>query len=156
MITQKQDMADVFSVFHDGMIEEHKIEDDNLILKIYCQYLAKDINSSYEFFWVKLNQLKSINLLPWLKNSQEELLWTNIDLIFKKELEILNAKITSEDTIQVFCDCSDIFEENEVSYVGATLEFGCYSISIFDENKQEISLDYLKEIATKYWKEFSE
>jgi len=156
MVTQKQDMADVFSIFHDGSIEEYKVEKESIFLKIYCQYLAKNINPFYEFFWVKLNQLNSISLLPWLKNSQEELFWTNIDLIFEKELEILNAKITLEDTIQVFCDCSNIFEENEVNYVGATLEFDCYSILIFDENKQEINLDYLKKIAAKYWKEFSE
>ncbi len=94
MITQKQDMVDVFSVLHDGTIEEYKIEDGNLILKIYCQYLAKDTNTSYEYFSVKLNQLKSISLMPWLKNSQEEVFWKDTELIFQKGLEILNADVT--------------------------------------------------------------
>ena len=154
MITQKQDMADVFSVLHDGMIEEHKIEDGNLILELYCQYLAKNINPSYEFFLVKLNQLKSISLMPWLKDSQEEIFWKDTELIFQKGLEILNAEVISENIIRVFCDCNYEFDSS-LNYVGGTLEFDCHSIRIFDEEKKEISLDFLKEIAIKYWEEFS-
>ncbi|AFM03380.1 hypothetical protein Fleli_0926 [Bernardetia litoralis DSM 6794] len=155
MITQKQDMADIFSVLHDGMIEDHKIEDDNLILKIYCQYLAKNINSSYEYFWIELQNINSISLMPWLKDTKEEVFWKDIELIFQKGLEILNTKITSEDTIQVICDCYDRFNEDAI-YVGGILEFDCNSIRIFDEAKNEINLGFLKEIATKYWDKFSE
>ncbi|WP_375559601.1 hypothetical protein ACE193_17955 [Bernardetia sp. OM2101] len=154
-LTQKQDMADVFSVLHDGMIEEYKIEDDNLVLKIYCQYLAKDINISHEYFSIKLNQLKSISLMPWLKNSQEEIFWKDTELIFQKGLEILNAEVISENIIRVVCDCNYEFDSS-LNYVGGTLEFDCNSIRIFDEAKNEISLDYLKEIATKYWNKFTE
>lgn len=155
MITQKQDMEDVFSIFHDGVVEEYEIERENLTLKVYCQYLAELINPSYDFFLVQLNQLKSISLMPWKKDSQEEIFWTNTELIFQKGLEILSAKITSEDKIQVFCDYGDRLDDNAI-YAGGTLEFDCNSIRIFDEEKKEISLNFLKEIATKYWGKFSE
>ncbi len=55
----------------------------------------------------------------------------------------------------MFCDCNYEFDTT-FNYVGGTLEFDCNSIRIFNEAKNEISLDYLKEIATKYWKRFGE
>ncbi|WP_291723125.1 hypothetical protein [Bernardetia sp.] len=70
-------------------------------------------------------------------------------------MEILTAKPNPEGSIKVACNCLDIFEGEQISYVGGILEFKCKSISIFDESKKEISLDFVKERATKYWEDFS-
>ena len=155
MIVEKQDISDAFSILHDGTIESYEQQHNSILLKISCIYLAELIHSSFQYFWIELKDVYSISLQPWLKDSQKIFFWTDLKLIFQKDLEILNANITAEETVKVVCECMDIFEGEEISYVGGTLEFDCHSICVFDESEREVSLDTLKKTATQYWGNFT-
>ncbi|WP_291723122.1 hypothetical protein [Bernardetia sp.] len=64
MITEKQEMADTFSVLHDGTIESYEQKNNSIILKISCIYLAEHINLAFEYFYVELQEVSSLSLNP--------------------------------------------------------------------------------------------
>jgi hypothetical protein len=40
-------------------------------------------------------------------------------------------------------------------YCGGNLTIGCKSIKLFDQNKNELSIDQIDKICNKYWDEWS-
>ena len=47
---KKQELEDIFTIFHDGIIEGFKIESDTIHLKICTEYLAELIDEAKTVF----------------------------------------------------------------------------------------------------------
>ncbi len=151
----KQEMADVFSIFHDGAIESHVGDKSCLKLKIDCTYLAELINPSYTCFYVELNNIKEIKLDTYSKentdNNPEELpnILCDIDDIFEEEIDIYDANVEGN-YVQVNC----WIYSDKAKYVANSLKFDCDNLSIFDENNKPITFAELCQIGEKYWSSF--
>ncbi len=62
--------------------------------------------------------------------------------IIDYDLEIMDAQ-ASKEAITVNCICTE--------FTGGTLQIDTEDIKVFDESKNEISLDELTQLADRYW-----
>jgi hypothetical protein len=150
-MTATKDICDIFSILHDGTITGWIGDKDLLELKVDCEYLAERINKSFDKFYVELSDLEKLELEPWT-NPVGLPTFIKIDFadIFKADLEILSADIKG-DVVVVTCNQHD----TNFDYCGGNLTIGCKSIKLFDQNKNELSIDQIDKICNKYWDEWS-
>ncbi|MCP4550825.1 MAG: hypothetical protein GY834_02025 [Bacteroidetes bacterium] len=102
-IEGKENICEVFSIFHDGDITYHEISGNNLLLEIEIQYLAQRIDETFIKFILTLNNICNISFEPWLDETDEgKVILTKLEEIFNPELEILSAE-KQENKIKVAC-----------------------------------------------------
>lgn len=142
----QEDIIYVFNAFHDGSIEEVAEMPGQLILKISCRYLAALIDKSFAYFYLHLKDISKLQLLCW---TAEQKVRTEIAGIFNPELEILTAKQEGGD---VLISCS--VDDHSYGYCGGDLILNCGGISLYDHNKQALSIERLKMICGQYWAAF--
>ena len=147
-----EDIRDIFSILHDGIICSWTGSKDLLTLKIDCHYLAEYIDKSFDSFYVDLIQVDKLYLTTWPNPFDLPVLTlTDLNDIFKAGLEILSADI-AEDKVVVTCNQHD----TNFDYCGGNLIVNCQTIKIYDQNKKEFTIDKLDEICKKYWNELRE
>ncbi len=101
-----EDIRDVFSILHDGTTSTWTGNKDLLTIKVDCEYLAKHVDKSYKSFYLELGQIQKIELHPWMNPiTVPQTLLTDIEEIFKAELEILAAEI-EEAYVKITCNVS--------------------------------------------------
>jgi hypothetical protein len=145
-----QEIADVFSILHDGTIESRTGDENRLMLKVSCIYLAERINSSFEYFYVELSNINTIELNSWPSNMNlPPVLKTGLDNIFKDELEINSVKIENEIVI-VTC----LQHDPDADISGGELKIACNAIQVYDQDKNVITIDELDKLCNAYWDEF--
>ena len=151
IMTTREDLIDIFSILHDGTISEWRGDKRLLTLTVECLYLAERIDKSFDKFYIELYDIVKIELDPWT-NSKEipSIIKTEFTDIFKAELEILGANLKEENVVVT---CSQ-FDKN-FDYIGGNLTINCQKIKIFDQNKNELTIDQLGEICKNYWDELS-
>ncbi|MBC3787447.1 hypothetical protein [Spirosoma utsteinense] len=143
----QQDIIDIFSILHDGTIESWTGNKEKLLLKVGCLYLAELIDKDFECFYVEVEQIKKIEFFAWMNPiDQEQKIFTELEEIFKTELEILSAE-KSEDDILIVCNQHDTAFE----YCGGKLTINCESIKIFDERHNILKIDEFDKICKQYW-----
>jgi hypothetical protein len=146
-MTNLQNIKDVFSIFHDGVICEWTGNLNSLIFKVECQYLAELIDKSFTSFYINLVSIDKLLLDPWMNPIElPKKIKTELSDIFHADLDILSAKI-EENYVAVSCNQTDI----SFDYCGGSLLINCKSISIFDQNKNIITIKKLDEICNYYW-----
>jgi hypothetical protein len=84
-----EDLADTFSIFHDGCIEDWSGDHQLVRLKIGCQYLAELIDPAYDAFFLDLRGITRLELDPWWKDPERKTLLTDLQTIFNEGLQIL-------------------------------------------------------------------
>lgn len=146
-----EDIIDTFSILHDGTISAWTGNKDLLTLTVDCEYLAERIDKSFDKFFVELIQLEELLLLTWPNpfDSPVKTLTEPSD-IFKAELEILSADIKDEKVV-ITCNQHD----TEFDYCGGILTISCASIKVYDQLKNELTIDQLDQICSEYWDEWS-
>jgi hypothetical protein len=146
LITNKENIADAFSAFHDGNIIFEKEKNSNQIWKIDCEYLARMINPKFKFFWIKIYQVKSLQFDAWMNPFElPKEIWTNTQEVFKAELEISSAQ---EKNNKIVISCNQ--HDSDFNFLGGELFFDCESIEVFDEKWNKIEENELGEICNKY------
>jgi len=147
MITEKENIADSFYAFHDGIISFEKEEGSNQIWKIDCEYLAKIINLKFESFWIKIFDCQFLQLIPWMNPIElPQEIWITREEVFRTDLEISSAKVR-EGKIEIYC-----YQHNlNFNYSGGDLILQCKGIKIYDQEWNEIGEDKLVDICNKYW-----
>lgn len=150
MIDEVENIVTIINGLHDGVIILEKEENENLVWRVDCEYLAQMINPTFQFFWVKVNALKSITFNPWFISTElPSEIWKMPKEIFKNELEILSAEIEGE-KIRVICNQGN----PKFNYKGGELLLKCKSIELFDEKWNRLNdLDFRK-MVTEYWRQF--
>lgn len=150
-IDSSEAIRDIFSIFHDGIIARAFSDDSDIILDIEIRYLAEQINPSYERFLVRLESVRDIGFTTWPKDIKSEpWLITDMSVIFKPELEILEGNI-EDSLIQVICNQAS----PDFDYCGGELYFQARSAQVTDDGGQNYSMNQLKSLFKGYWDNWS-
>lgn len=143
----QQDIIDIFSILHDGTIESWTGDKNKLVLKVSCLYLAELIDKDFEYFYIEITDITIIELFAWMNPiEQEQKIFTEIDDIFKAELEILSADKKEENALIV---CSQ--HNTDYEYCGGNLTLNCNDIKVLDQNKKYLTIEKFDEICNQYW-----
>ena len=122
---------------------------DLLILTVECEYLAERIDKSFDNFYVELSIIDKIELDPWSNPFYiPAIIKTELRDIFKAKLEILSADI--KDTV-VVVSCNQ--HNTDFDYCGGNLTISCQSIKVFDQSKNELTIEQFDKICNEYWDE---
>ncbi|AHM59127.1 hypothetical protein D770_08910 [Flammeovirgaceae bacterium 311] len=144
------DIAEVFSLFHDGSIVGWTGDNDILTLKIDCLYLAERLNADYEYFNLILYKIYRLEFDPWTDPSENNKHFKNsLGEIFEAELEILYADV-KDSSVEISFNQAD----PKYNYCGGNLYLACEAIKIFDQEMNEIKIDELKSICNNYWEDW--
>jgi hypothetical protein len=149
-IEAPESIRDIFSIFHDGGISTATLQGENLILQIEIQYLSERINPEYKGFEVYLYGLSNIEFSTWpsdLKSEPKKI--TDIESIFKSELEILEASLKNN-IIEVVCTQNS----SKYNYCGGELSFTVDTAEVRDESGKSYSLEDLNILCEDYWDEW--
>jgi hypothetical protein len=151
-MTVTEDIRDIFSIFHDGVISAWTGNKDLLTLTVDCEYLAERIDKSFDKFYVELSFIDKIELDPWPNPFDiPTVIKTDLHDIFKAELEILSAEI-KDNVVVVTCNQHN----TDFDYCGGNLTISCRSIKVFDQSKNELTIEQLDKICNEYWDEWSQ
>ncbi len=149
-MSTQQDIEDIFSILHDGIIENYSGDKCKLILKVGCLYLAELIDKDFEYFYIEINDIKKIELFAWMNPAeQEQKIYTELEDIFQAELDILSAD-KKDDNIVITCNQSN----TEFNFCGGILTLNCLSIKVYDQNKSELTIEKFGEVCKQYWDNF--
>jgi len=116
-------------------------------LTVECQYLAERIDKSFDRFYVELTNVDELFLSTWPNPFDLPVqTLTEPSDIFKAELEILSADIKDEKVV-IACNQHD----TDFDYCGGNLTISCENIKVFDQNKNELTIDQFDVICKSYW-----
>lgn len=150
-MTTTQKIERIFSTLHDGTISAWTGDKNLLTLTVDCQYLAERIDKSFDKFYLELFTINRLEFTPWSNSvNVPAIIKTDWADIFKAELEILSADIQDEIVI-IACNQSN----PKYNYSGGNLAMSCQTIKVFDQNKNELTVDQFDQIAKNYWNEWS-
>jgi len=150
-MTAIEDIRDIFSIFHDGVISAWAGNKELLTLTVDCEYLAERIDKSFDKFYVELSFIDKIELDPCTNPFDiPTVIKINLDDIFRAELEILSADI-KDNVVVVTCNQYN----TNFDYCGGNLKINCRSIKVFDQSKNELTIEQLDKICNEYWDELS-
>jgi hypothetical protein len=145
------DIEDIFSIFHDGVIESYNGNVKVLTLTVNCQYLAELINPTFTKFYIRLENISMLNFTTWPNPLYLPVLTlTDLKDIFESDLEILSVDIESNDFVNIACNQHDM----AFDYCGGNLKLSCDKIEIFDEEFRRLTIDELDVICKYYWNKF--
>jgi len=148
----KNEIENIFATFHDGGITDWKGDLKQLTLKIECQYLGQEFQDDFENFYLIINNIKHIELEPWMNPIKlEKINKTELNDIFKAELEIGYAE-TINGIVKISCNQHD----TEFDYCGGNLFLKAESIEIKNHLKQNIKPIDLYNANDSYWNKFKE
>ncbi len=117
-----------------------------MTLTVECQYLAELIDKSFDRFYVELSQVDELFLKTWPNPLDLPVqIFTEPSDIFRAELELLSADI-KDGKIVIACNQHD----TNFDYCGGNLTISCLSIKVFDQKKNELTIDQLVEISKNY------
>ena len=144
-MSKKEDIKDIFSILHDGCIEEISVESTRLRLKVNIQYLAELVDKSHECITLILKYVKAATFEPW---SEENVIISDLDAISSLELGIISSEINQEDKIVVHSNC---LGSKNTEFEGGKLIIDCQGYEILDQMGNLLSLKQVKELSTHYW-----
>jgi hypothetical protein len=139
MSTKK--IIDVLEQLQEGYIEEMKLEEGTLNIKIECTHLANLIDPAYHNFYVVLKETKDIYFLPW---DDEEMNVSSIKDIQLFKPDILNVEYADNEYMKIYSNCENV-------YSGGCIYILASDIIVFDEALNEVKLEELNELSDKYW-----
>lgn len=142
---KNQDLAQIFSLFHDGYIENAQVKNLDIDLKVGIQYLSMLINKKHEFLHLTLLNVELFIFDAW---ADEPFRITDCEKINELSPEIMDAKVNENGEILV---TTLIHNTPSNTIKGGFLIIKCLDYKLSDEEKNEISIETLKELASYYW-----
>ncbi|MFC3846185.1 hypothetical protein ACYEXS_32645 [Paenibacillus sp. MAH-36] len=133
----------LFSIFHDGGVEDIRNTVDGIECTIDIMYLAELIKPQFRGIIIKLIYpaelyLEDVDTSETIRDFKE---------LNKLHIEILKAQVI-EDKVKAFCS---INEGQSFGYLNVKAS----EIYIYDPERNLISLEDLKTICNQYWDDFS-
>jgi hypothetical protein len=152
MINGIENIAAIFSIFHDGVIAGYVRGDKTLTMEIEIEYLARRIKPDYTRFFVALHGVSQISFLTWPSVVGEEpVLMKNGEQVLATRMDILEG-YAKEGLIEVTCMQSN----STVGFCGGELYLACTSAIVTDQGGRQYELDQLDTIGRQYWQEWAE
>lgn len=147
MIEGMQNVSDIFSIFHDGILVHHQCDGDDLVLTIEILYLAERVSQTFTKFRVRLHRCEGVSFTTWQNDSKSDpTRLDDLDLIFRPDLDIFRASVKA-DTIEVVCNQDDA----DCDFCGGILAFNANRATVEDEAGKSYSLDELNALCKAYW-----
>lgn len=144
-----QDLSDVFSILHDGIITSYSENDRRLTLKVECCYLAELIDKRFDSFYIALDTVNHLSFITWPNPFDEPVIQlTLVEDVFKAPLEISSAEIKN-DQVLISCNQHDL----RFNYCGGQLLINCEVVHVYDNDGKELSIYSLDSLAKEYWRE---
>ncbi len=140
MNLENQEM--LFSIFHDGSIEEIRDSVDGIEFTVDIMYLAERIKPQFRGIIVKLIYPAEL----FLEDVDTNEMLQDLKELNKLDIEILKTNI-SEDKVKVFCSVNG---GQSFGYLNVKAS----EINIYDPERNPISLEDLKKICKNYWDDF--
>jgi hypothetical protein len=150
-IVGMEGVADVFSILHDGVIEQARSERSDLVLSVAIEYLARRVDPKMRTFTVRLRAVEALDFTTWPTDAAGvPVVIEDVASIFSPELDILSGEV-ADGRIHVACNQA----EPGHGYCGGDLRFRAAAADVVDERGVGYSLERLAEIARGYWDEWS-
>ena len=151
MIMRGEDISEIFSIFHDGVIAASGIANGKLELEVEIGYLTKRINPSYTKFFLSLHNARDFSFSTWPKEvDAAPSVIRDPSLIFAGRPDILSSEI-KDGLVEV------VMNQNSASfdYCGGTLLFRVDAARVSDEGGKDYEVGELGRICEEYWAEWS-
>lgn len=151
MFRSPSDIADLFSMLHDGVVASFRLEDTTLQLEVEIPYLTQRIDPNYRFFRVALVGVQTPLLETWPKEqSAPPELISRWEEILNPPPDILSGEIKNG-RIHITLNQPAV----ECAHCGGTLEVSIESVAVYDESGKSYTPDELKRLCTEYWQDWS-
>ena len=141
-MTSLEQIADIFSINHDGTITKLENLNNSLSIQIEIEYLASLKNSSYKVLNYELSGYSNFKFVDTCENNK---VYTEIKEIEKMELSIFQAKVKGDNVIVGVCSDNCPYGE---------LQFSAKNIKIYDQNYAKIEYNELVNMVKRYWKKW--
>lgn len=137
----RKKIVDVLAQLQEGYIEEMKLEEGNLNIKVECRHLADQIDANYSNFYLVLKGTSDIYFRPW--DDEEEMISSVKDIVLFKP-DILNVEYAEGEYIKIYSNCENV-------YTGGCIYILAADIKVFDEGLNEVDLEMLNVLSDNYW-----
>jgi len=150
-IEGRENVRDIFSIFHDGTIRSCTLNEGDLTLDIEIEYLAARVKPEFRKFEVRLFGVSNVRFSTWPSDLKSDpVVITDTQQIFAADLEILEGNL-KEDEIEVVCNQHSL----EFAYCGGELRFRCLCAGVMDEGGRDYSIEELSALCEGYWDDWS-
>ena len=151
MITELNNIAAIFSVFHDGRITAYSRTGDTIRLTVEIKYLARRVKEDYNSFSLCLHEVTKLSFRTWpnIVGAQPVLI-ENGEPFLGTKMEILSGEV-KDGSIQIACNQAN----SSLDFCGGELYLLCTGATVSDPSGKEYSLDELGKICQEYWDEWS-
>jgi hypothetical protein len=137
----RKKIIDILTQFQEGIIEELKLSEGDLNVKIECSHLAGLLRPGYSHFYVVLKGTRDVYFHPW---DEEDIIVTSIRDIQLFKPDILNVEYYEQDFIKIYSNCEHV-------YSGGNLYLWAEDIKVYDEELNPVYLEQLAELSDRYW-----
>jgi len=145
-----QQLAMLFSVFHDGVFCDVVQQGDTLQFDIDIRYLAARVNPLFSKFHIMLAGVEELTFITWPDDvGSNPTVFTDISAIFTPRLELLSAEV-SNDMVKISCNQPLA----GLGYCGGDLKIKATSVVVKDEAGTAYSIDELQALNDGYWDEW--
>jgi len=149
---KREDICDLFNIFHDGTIESAQLVDGVGTLTVGITYLADRVQKNFTSFAIQLINPTPFTLLGWSRKLDEGKKKVSLfEDIFTEELLILDAKDVG-DRIEVSCNIADL----ESDFCGGELLFSCSHAIVKDQSMNIWSIEELDKLCRGYWSDLQQ
>jgi len=146
------EIAELFSLFHDGVIVEASGEGHDLELRVRIAYLAERVAPGFTTFVVRIHGVEDLAFVTWPNEaSAGPQTLRRIAEIFVPPLDILSGDVVAG-RIEVVCNQP----ASSALHCGGTLAFGAQSADVIDHNGKHYSVAELAAIADAYWRDWAD
>jgi hypothetical protein len=150
MIVGTENLRDMFSIFHDGVIIRYEPVASNLDLDVEILYLAQRVNPEYRGFRVVLQNAREFSFTTWPNDqTAPPAKMESLPDIFAPKLDILGCDIENG-ALKVICNQSS----PQWNYCGGELCLKADSATVTDPGGEEYSIEQLGRLSDEYWNEW--
>ncbi len=152
MIAGNNDLAELFSILHDGVIVEASAVDGDLVMRVEISYLAERIHPGFTTFAVRAHQVEDLAFVTWPKDeAAAPQMLHDLTAIFVPPLDILSGEV-ADGRVEVDCNQSS----PQTPHCGGTLTLSAASADVTDQDGKHYSIAELGALSDAYWKDWSE
>jgi hypothetical protein len=150
-MTEPDEIAEVFGIFHDGCIAGGSQVDHTAELVVEIEYLAERIRPTDRKFTIRIDNLEQVRFTPWTDEGRPSI----PDITSFAEIVLLGLEVLSAETegpkVKIACSQG---RPNQ-GYCGGVLEMAAEGCRVFDESGHEWNLGELSKLADNYWSDWA-
>lgn len=150
-MTEPDQIAEVFGIFHDGIIAGGVRSEDVAELIVEIEYLAELVRDDFRRFTICLGDPAALRFVPWINEGSDSMAdITSFSEIVGLDLGVLSAEAIGS-KVRVACTQDRL----GFGYSGGFLEIFSSSCRVLDEAGSEWTLGELRKLSDAYWSDWA-